>query len=210
MHTYTSKTKVSDFKLYNLRIKSVNLKWCNQVLRLIDKFDEKNILDIGCCYFQLYKEIKKRKKKYQYFGIDIDKKFIKLGLKYFPELKRSYKICNFEKIKMNKKFDCSVISATLEHVDDPKKFMNNVFSCSKKIIILRTFFGSKEEFKLCENESGNFVNNNQFSLKKMKLEFNKKGFKVKVIKDLATKKGKKLFFKGGSLNRKFMVLVGIK
>lgn len=58
MHLYKFKTRVSDFKLYNRRIKSVNLKWCNQVLRFIGKFDVKTILDIGSCYFQAYKEIK--------------------------------------------------------------------------------------------------------------------------------------------------------
>jgi len=133
MKTYTSNTNPQDYKLYQHRAKFTNLKWCDQVLSLIDMFKVKTILDIGCCYFQLYKEIKRRNKKYKYYGIDIDKKFINLGLKHFPELKRNFKVSNFEKIKIKTKYDCSVISATLEHVDDPKKFMNNVFLCSKKI-----------------------------------------------------------------------------
>jgi len=44
----------------------------------------------------------------------------------------------------------------------------------------------------------------------MKLEFSLKGFKVKIIKDIATENKLKKFFNADSLNRKFMILVGIK
>ena len=83
------------YELYKYRANNIDLTWCIQAVDVLEKHfknDQKfNLLDIGCCYFQLWKEIKKRKiKKYcQYTGLDHDSRLIELGLKYFPELKKS-------------------------------------------------------------------------------------------------------------------------
>jgi len=70
--TFTSKTHgLKDIIFYNKRLKTLRLTWCKQICDLIENiYPQKKIKinDIGCCYFQLYKEIKLRKLNYNYYG----------------------------------------------------------------------------------------------------------------------------------------------
>ena len=127
-----SKTKKNDLSLYEDRIKNKNLIWVDQIIQILKFYfpkGKKKINDLGCNLFQLYKGLKKEKlnKKFLYFGYDHDKTYIKFGLKYFPELKKKFKILNLEN-KLPMKADVTVISATLEHLNYPtralKKYQN--------------------------------------------------------------------------------------
>jgi len=82
--------------------------------------------------------LKLRKLNFKYFGYDIDEKFIKLGLAKFPELKKRYKIGNCENIKLLKT-DFSVMSAVLEHSENPIKLLNNVITSTKKNSMCKNF-----------------------------------------------------------------------
>ena len=63
MYTHTLKTHgEKDLKLYKYRLNKVRLTWPKQILSLISHFNVKSINDLGCNYFQLYKEIKVKKK----------------------------------------------------------------------------------------------------------------------------------------------------
>ena len=137
-YTHTSKTIKNQVALYKKRLNTVNLIWCNQVIDFIQNYKINSINDIGCNYFQFYKELKIKKIKTNYFGYDIDENFIKLGLTKFPELKKKYKIGNCENIKLLKT-DFSIMSAVLEHADNPIKLLNNVISSTRKIICIRTY-----------------------------------------------------------------------
>ena len=68
--THTSKTFKNQIAIYKKRLKTVNLIWCNQVIDFIQNSKIKSIKDIGCNYFQFYKELKLRKIKTKYFGYD--------------------------------------------------------------------------------------------------------------------------------------------
>lgn len=153
-------------RLYKFRSRNIRLTWCKTVLDIIKNFNIKSINDLGCNYFQLFKEIHIRELKYDYLGYDLDKKFIKIGVNYLLKLKTfkkfknklllpknrkkhaihlwrgrakfNYEILNVENEKL-RICDCSVLSAILEHVNYPNKVLRNVFKTTKKIIILRTF-----------------------------------------------------------------------
>ena len=77
-------------------------------------FNVNSINDLGCNYFQLYKEIKLKKLKYKYYGYDADKNFLELGLKKFLELKKKLE-CEYRKfqIKKNRLFYCICNTRTL-------------------------------------------------------------------------------------------------
>ena len=92
-----SKTKLNDIKIYEERIKKINLIWVSQIIKIIKKNISKkkvNLNDCGCNLFQLYKGIKKENltKRISYVGYDHDQYYIKLGLKYFPELKKNIRL----------------------------------------------------------------------------------------------------------------------
>ena len=127
-------------KVYKYRINNVKLIWVDQVINLLKYFKIKKINDIGCCYFQFYKGLK-NKKKYNYFGYDIEEKFIKLGLKKFPELNKNYKIGDVTKIHL-RNCDCSIVSTITEHVQNPCKLIEKICKSSKKILDEATKFSS--------------------------------------------------------------------
>ena len=105
---HTSKTfGEKQLKFYKKRLENVRLTWCQQVFEIIKKLNYQNpkINDLGCNYFQFYKEIKINKYKCDYFGYDIDNQFVNLGLTKFPELKKKYKIANIENISLRSYFD---------------------------------------------------------------------------------------------------------
>ena len=167
--THTSNTNYNQLELYENRLKNTNLTWCNQILKLIKPSIKKTTIklnDIGCNYFQFYKEIKRLKleKSFNYFGYDIDNKFIELGLKYFPELRNKSSIKNVEDF-LPRNAEISVISATLEHCDNPFKLLKNICNSSSKKVFLRTFLGKENIVKLQDDKkyvkSPYFIN--QFS-----------------------------------------------
>jgi hypothetical protein len=202
---------------YSYRLRNVRLNWCKQVMNIITDAGYKNkknikINDLGCNYFQLFKEIKHRKVNYDYFGYDIDRKFVNLGLEYFPELNKKVKIINIEN-HQPRKCNISVTSATLEHSENPNKFLNNMFSSTSEMVILRTFLGQKDVIKLYKNKR--VVSNpyliNQFSFEMIINKFLKNNFIPSIYLDEATNKSRAFEVnKGSGINRSFFIIVGTK
>ena len=199
------------FNIYKERLEKVNLIWCNQVIDLIKNYNIKSIKDIGCNYFQFYKELKLRKLNFKYFGYDIDDKFIKLGLTKFPELKTKHKIGNCENIKLLKT-DFSIMSAVLEHVDNPIKLLNKVVSTTKKIVCIRTFLGVKSHNIINKNGLNQILpyNINQFSFKTIEDKLKKYGFKSFFILDKATSNSTKFKLVNNKFKRHMYIVIGIK
>ncbi len=210
--THTSKHfNEKQFDLYKIRLKEVNLTWCNQVIDLIKNSNINSIKDIGCNYFQFYKELKLRKLKTNYFGYDIDDKYIKLGLTKFPELKKKFKIGNCENIKLLKT-DFSIMSAVLEHVDSPIELLNNVISSTRKIVCIRTYLGTKSQNMIIKKSPNQILpyNCNQFSFKMIENKLKEYNFKSFFILDKATNYSAK-FKLINNKHRRYMYLVfGIK
>ena len=220
--THTSKSIAGQLDFYEERARNLDLTWCSQVFNLIKLTNQLNdnnrlkINDIGCNYFQFYKEIIRRKSEnfFNYYGYDIDQAFINLGLRYFPELNKHHKVCNVEKTKP-RKADISLISATLEHAENPYTLLSNVLDTTSKTIILRTFLGESEEIKLIEGEikdqiviSPYYIN--QFSLFKIANLFLEKGFTPRLEKDLATNDSISYDVTGSGTIRQMYILQGIK
>ena len=187
---HTSKT-FGDKQLgfYKNRLENIRLTWCQQVLEIIRKLNYLNpkINDLGCNYFQFYKEIKIKKYRCDYFGYDIDRNFVNLGLAKFPELKKKHKITNIENTSLRKS-DISIISDTLEVTERPEKIIKNIISSTKKIIILRTFLSSKEKVQIVKNNK--FLNVpyfiNCFSYNMIIEYFIKNNFFPQIYPDFAT------------------------
>jgi SAM-dependent methyltransferase len=231
--THNSKTfGFKSLKLYTYRANNVDLTWCKAILDIIKNFNIKKINDLGCNYFQLFKEMNLRKLKYDYMGYDIDKEFIKIGLNYltkikksknklfkanreialsFNELKFNYKIANVEKDKL-RICDCSVLSAILEHVDYPYKVLKNCIKTTKKIIIMRTFVDMKQQNAIQVKNVNQSYNINRFSFNSLKKIFSKNGFDVNFILDEATAFSTKSIYVNNDLNnqRKFYICLAVR
>tara|TARA_B100002051_G_C16543512_1_gene538802 strand:- start:136 stop:789 length:654 start_codon:yes stop_codon:yes gene_type:complete len=208
-------TKISDLNIYKKRIKKINLKWVQQIVKIIkSRIQKKKIFlnDLGCNTFQLYKGLRNTKlNRYIFYrGYDHEKEYINLGLKYFPELKKRNYIIDIQQ-KTPKISDVTVISATLEHLYNPEKTINSICKSTKELIIIRTFLGNKKIRKLFKNKKyvdrPYFINQFKVSWIKKKLEsFNFKN--IEIIKDNATKGKVRSIYPG--LKRKFSIIVAKK
>ena len=204
------------YQIYEYRLKRIRLVWCKQVLKIVDKHFLKSfsLNDFGCNYFQFYKEISlsKKTKKIDYFGLDRDIRALRIGLKKFPNLNQRYKICNIENYKP-RIVDVSIISATLEHSNNPKKIINNMLCSTKKLIVIRTFVG-KENLCKTFNNKRKFpfkVKIRQFSKKTLKNIFEGKNFRIKFLKDKATKNSRSYLVNGEKeFRRKMQIVIGTK
>jgi SAM-dependent methyltransferase len=228
--THTSETvgsKQSD--LYKYRSKKIRLIWCKVVCDIIDNFDIQKINDLGCNYFQLFKEMYLRKSKYDYFGYDLDQKFINIGLHYLSKLKSfnknkkrdekiqinnlsfNYKISNIEKDNF-RNCDCTVLSAVLEHVDRTNIILKKVFKTTKKLIILRTFVDLQAQEAIQIKNVKKPYNIRKFSFDYLKKIFLKNGFCLYFILDEATKFSKKTLYVNNSLkkSRNHYICLGIR
>ena len=232
--THTSGTiGPKQLDLYKHRIKKVRLIWCKAVCDILDNFDIKKINDLGCNYFQLFKELYLRKSKYNYLGYDQDQKFINIGLDYFIKLKSfnknkkkgkdrggvvqinnlsfNYKVSNIEKDNF-RNCDCTVLSAVLEHVDRPNIILRKVFKTTKKIIVLRTFVDLKAQEAIQVKGVKKPYNIRKFSFNYLKKIFFKNGFCLYFILDEATKFSKKTLYvnNSGKKLRNHYICLGIR
>ena len=210
---HTSKTFGNkQLVFYKKRLENIRLTWCQQVFEIIKKLNYSNpkINDLGCNYFQFYKEIKINKYDCDYFGYDIDKNFVNLGLSKFPELKKKYKIANIENTNLRKS-DISIISDTLEVTEKPEKILKNIISNTKKVIILRTFLSSKEKVEVVKSKKildvPYFIN--CFSYNMIVEYFIKNNFFPQIYPDLATNLSQinEVF---PNVRRRFFIIVFIK
>ena len=231
--THTSETVGSkQLDLYKHRSKKIRLIWCKAVCDIIDNFDIQKINDLGCNYFQLFKEMYLRESKYDYFGYDLDQKFINIGLDYLVKLKSfnknkkkkkrdekiqinklsfNYKISNIEKDNF-RNCDCTVLSAVLEHVDRTNIILRKVFKTTKKLIILRTFVDLKAQEAIQVNGVKKPYNIRKFSYNYLKKIFLKNGFSLYFILDEATKFSKKTLYVNNSPknSRNHYICLGIR
>lgn len=128
------------------------LVWCTQLVDLLEQMDIRplaggfSLNDYGCQYFQVYKELISRPGlSVDYFGYDIERQYIDLGLKLFPELEESFKLVDIAEREGRsiREADVSVISATLEHIDDFRSVINTLVKKSREVVVIRSFFGSE-------------------------------------------------------------------
>ena len=188
---------LSQYKNYEYRLNNVRLIWCKQVKEILKKkfrFTEKlKINDFGCGYFPFYKELKLSDLKHDYFGYDIDKDVLNLGLKKFPELKKRHLILNIESFKpLIRKADISVTSALLEHSYKPFQVLKYLLKHTKKCLILRTPISIKGSYNIIKQTKKNSP-----------WIFNV--FKKKDIEDILTKNNFKFNFHIDKASRKYQI-----
>ena len=206
---------IRQFDIYRYRIKNVNLKWCLQFIKILSEhkvFDKTATLkDLGCNYFQFYKEIKNKKltKYIKYYGYELEKKYINLGLIFFPELKKNYKIGDIENCKLINT-NISICSATLEHTINPKKVLEKIAKTTNKIIIIRTFVGKTNIKKIYYTKKNSGYLIRQFTKKFFTQLFITYNFKTRFFLDVATKNKFNYINNDKKFKRKFYIIVAIK
>jgi 2-polyprenyl-3-methyl-5-hydroxy-6-metoxy-1,4-benzoquinol methylase len=140
------------------RLSEPPLMWVNQFTEIINsKFETSQkirINDIGCNVGHFARNINKLKSNVDYRGIDISDVYLNIARLKFPELR--FENQDFSSKELNReKFKCdiSIISATLEHIQNYKHFLKNIFSSTQKLVLIRTFIGDESRKEYCQKEN---------------------------------------------------------
>ena len=145
-------------KLSSQRLSEPPLIWVNQFTQIINDFVDENkgkyvINDIGCNVGHFARNVELINADIAYRGIDISKTYLEIAKHHFPKL--NFFIEDFAQKELNiSQFECdiSVISATLEHIDDYEQFLNNIFKTTSQMVLIRTFLGETSEMDYCLKE----------------------------------------------------------
>ena len=140
------------------RLTEPPLIWVNQFTEIINsKFrtsQKIKINDIGCNVGHFARNINELKSDVDYRGIDISDVYLNIARQKFPELR--FENQDFSSKELNReKFKCdiSIISATLEHIQNYKHFLKNIFSSTQKLVLIRTFVGDESRKEYCQKEN---------------------------------------------------------
>jgi 2-polyprenyl-3-methyl-5-hydroxy-6-metoxy-1,4-benzoquinol methylase len=145
-------------KLSSQRLSEPPLIWVNQFTQIINNFIGENkgkhvINDIGCNVGHFARNVELINADIAYRGIDISKTYLEIAKHHFPKL--HFYIEDFAQKELNiSQFYCdiSVVSATLEHIDDYEQFLSNIFKTTRQMVLIRTFIGETSEMDYCLKE----------------------------------------------------------
>ena len=145
-------------KLSSQRLSEPPLIWVNQFTQIINDFVGENkgksaINDIGCNVGHFARNVELINSDIAYRGIDISKTYLEIAKHHFPNL--DFYIEDFAQKELNiSQFNCdiSVVSATLEHIDDYEQFLSNIFITASQMVLIRTFVGETSEMDYCLKE----------------------------------------------------------
>jgi SAM-dependent methyltransferase len=181
----------------DLSIKRLNepaLIWVSQFTHIINSkiksFDktELKINDIGCNVGHFYRNITQINSKVEYTGFDISKTYLDIAHSHFPEanfILEDIGSRKFDKSKYN--CDVSIISATLEHIEDYEVFLENIFQSTNDLVLIRTFIGNESRKDYCLKPGANqSYLIRQFKLAELKDKSFNSSWNCAEIEDLAT------------------------
>ena len=145
-------------KLSSQRLSEPPLIWVNQFTQIINDFIDENkgkyaINDIGCNVGHFARNVELINSDIAYRGIDISKTYLEIAKRHFLQL--DFYIEDFAHKELNiSQFNCdiSVVSATLEHIDDYEQFLSNIFKTTRQMVLIRTFIGETSEMDYCLKE----------------------------------------------------------
>jgi 2-polyprenyl-3-methyl-5-hydroxy-6-metoxy-1,4-benzoquinol methylase len=145
-------------KLSSQRLSEPPLIWVNQFTQIINDFVGENkekyvINDIGCNVGHFARNVELINSDIAYRGIDISKTYLEIAKHHFPKL--DFFIEDFAQKELNiSQFECdiSVVSATLEHIDDYEQFLSNIFKTTRQMVLIRTFIGETSDMDYCLKE----------------------------------------------------------
>jgi SAM-dependent methyltransferase len=181
----------------DLSIKRLNepaLIWVSQFTDIINSkiksFDKPvlKINDIGCNVGHFYRNVTEIKSKVNYTGFDISRTYLDIAHNHFPEanfILEDVGSSKFDKTKYN--CDISIISATLEHIEDFEVFLENVFESTNDLVLIRTFIGdeSRKDYCLKPGATQSYLIR-QFQLGELKDKSFNRSWNCEEIEDLAT------------------------
>ena len=196
------------FKTITSRLDAVELAWVKQARDILSEFEDiETVNDIGCNVGQLYQSLKSID-TIKYRGYDFEKRYLDYAKAYFNQSEKVFIYHDIEKSKPPAA-DCSVCSATLEHLQRPLSGLMNILESTNRLVVLRTFVGHQPNSNLFYKKGANLPYPiNQFSFKELGEAFEQSGFSIDFRTDTFTSSLPKYI--GCGVVRSFYFVVGRK
>jgi len=146
------------------------------------------INDIGCNVGHFYRNISQIASKIDYTGFDISQTYLDIAHSHFPEAKFILEDVGSSEFDRNKyNCDISIVSATLEHIEDYEVFLENIFQSTNHLVLIRTFIGNQSLKDYCLKPGANqSYLIRQFQLSDLKDRSFNSSWICEEIEDLAT------------------------
>lgn len=199
--------------LLGRRLKEPKLIWVGQFVEIINKWVEERgfnsgilINDFGCNVGHFYRGAQDIIVPVDYCGYDISDTYLKIAKDNFTEAK----FLNFDIAGpiAPRSADVSVISATLEHIDNHLLAMRNIFDASEHLVILRTFIGDSYASDSCltDGASDEYLIK-QFTFESLVSYPKEIGWNACLVTDKATEGRPKFVCNGRTIMRSQKILI---
>jgi hypothetical protein len=207
--------------LIRARLLQPKMKWVDQFTSIINskaKFikDSTNSInqsflcnDFGCNVGHFFRGVADINMPINYRGYDISEIYLKIarnefGFEYFENLD----IASESIDKLPRDSDISVISATLEHIENYHTALKNIFSTTRRLVVMRTFIGDLQLKDYCRTHgaSRDYLIR-QFTLDDLVSLPVNNGWLYEAHEDIATQGIQKMVCNGKTIPRTQKILV---
>lgn len=199
--------------LVGRRLNEPRLMWVDQFAGIINDWVNKrnstsNILinDFGCNVGHFYRGIQVINGVIDYCGYDISETYLEIARKHFPEAT----FLNFDVSGQAapRVADITVISATLEHIDNHQSAIKHIFNTSRHLVIMRTFIGESYICDSCltDGASDEYLIK-QFAIDDLTLYPKEVGWGACLVTDNATEGKPKFVCNGRTVVRSQQIIV---
>lgn len=212
-------------ELLKKRLDEPRLKWVDQFWSIIfiknickrssvsaldDNYEKVSINDFGCNVGHFYRGCLELKIPCIYTGYDISESYLKVARQRFGDVV-DFNLLDISKpkaIDSIKTADVSVISATLEHIQDFTIVLKNIFEKTRKMVLIRTFLGENllSDFCLTDGAKQKYLIR-QFRLSDISQSPSALGWSSTVIPDLATSGERKAVCNSSKIYRKQYIIL---
>lgn len=194
------------------RLNQPKLIWVQQISDIIAEIlqqqglKEIKLKDIGCNVGHFYRGISDLGLSIKYSGYDISETYVNVARKFFDT--DAFDVADFSKTldKASYISDITVISATLEHIENWQTALKNIFDTTKDLIIIRTFIGDKSLKQFCHKPNSlEGYEIYQFSEQDITSHAKSDSWEMQFIEDRATSGQSKLVCEGIARTMKICV-----
>jgi len=194
--------------LLKSRLNGPLLHWVDQFVKIINQsIGEGGITtlnDLGCCVGNFFRGVDFLQGSINYRGYDVSDIYLSIAREFFPA-------GNFLKLdiseQMPQEADVTVMSATLEHLDNYTNALKNIFSSTKKLFILRTFVGPESLFDRCQTfQATDSYLIRQFTIEEIRSNL-PEGWRYDLLEDSATNGKIKFVCNGLTIPRRQQIFV---
>lgn len=173
------------------RLSQPPLFWVEQFVTFINQKTvdwgdaPRKVNDIGCCTGAFNVGLRELGQcPIDYQGYDISQTYLDIARLHFP--KRPFELLDIGQGKP-RETDISVMSGTLEHVDEWQSALTHICQTTKRFVLMRTFLGTSFEVGHYSQPGANHSYPiYQFTFQQLHEEAEKHGFSVEMMRDKAT------------------------